>query len=96
MFEGIPIVGLTAPTLLLVAVLLIFTGRLIPQRYYKEKVEEATRWKLAYEDEKEARRVSNAQSMQLLESVKTNHAVIEAMFKTVREIKESGGSNVVP
>lgn len=93
MLDGFPLVGLTSPTLLGIAILLIITGRLIPRQQYREKAAEAERWRLAYEAEREARSTSDAQTVQLLEFAKTNHSVITAVFESIRELKGSGGSN---
>lgn len=95
MIEGLPVVSLTAPTLLLVAVLLIFTGRLIPRPQYREMLAEKERWRHAYEAEREARSTSDSQTAQLLEFAKTNHSVVTAMFESIRDLRESGGSNVL-
>lgn len=95
MIEGIPVVGMTAPTLLGIAILFLMTGRLIPRSHYREKVLEAERWRQAYEAEREARSTSDAQTVELLEFAKTNHSVMEAMFQSIREIRGSGGSDVV-
>lgn len=84
MLEGIPIVALTAPTLLGVAILLLLTGRLVPQAYLKDKAAEAERWRLAYEKEREARAIADAQTAELLEVTKTTRDVISAFFGSGR------------
>lgn len=98
MFEGIPLVGLTAPTLLGIAVLLLFTGRLVPRATLLDKAQEASDWKAAYEAEREARATSDQQTVELLEVSKTNHSVTVAMFELIRRGagRESGGTDVVP
>lgn len=91
MFEGIPVVGLTAPALLGVVVLMVLGGLLIPRRYLKDKIEECERWRLAYEVEREARATSNQQSIQLLEFAKTNHSLITAIFQNLEEKSRRSG-----
>lgn len=102
MFEGIPIVGLTPAALLGITVLLLLTGRLVPRIALKDKTEEAERWRLAYEAEREARATSDTHTTELLEGVKTSHAIITALFEaaqlvdTIQEINKksrAGGEN---
>lgn len=96
MLDGIPLVGLTAPTLLGIAILLILVGRIIPRPFYVEKVTEAERWRLAYEAEREARALSDAQTAELLEVAKTTHNIIVAVFHNSELIKRGGELNVPP
>jgi hypothetical protein len=90
-FDGIPIFGLTAPAILGIAVLMLFTGRLIPRSVLKDKQEESERWRLAYEAEREARLVSDNQTAKLLIAVETNRDVLLALFKALNNHDESGG-----
>ena len=94
MLEGIPFERLTAPTLLGIAVLLIFLGRLVPRSFYKDKVAEAEKWRLAYETEREARATSDAQTAELLELAQTSHQLLVAMFGA-SEHRRAGGADVV-
>jgi hypothetical protein len=71
MLEGLPVRDLSLGTLLGLAILLILFGRLIPSSTYKEKKEECERWRLAYETERDARQVSDIQTVELLELAKT-------------------------
>lgn len=96
MLDGIPIVGLTAPTLLGLAILLLLVGRLIPRPFYLDKVSEADRWREAYEAEREARRASDAQTAELLEVAKTTHNIIVAVFHNSELIRRGGDLNVPP
>lgn len=96
MFEGIPIVGLTAPTLLGITVLLLLTGRIMPRSAYMDKARESELWRQAYEKEREARATSNGQTIELLDAIKTNHAVVSAMFEVVKEKRRSGGPHEAP
>jgi len=95
MLDGIPIATLTPPVLLGIAVLLVFIGKLVPRFFYTEKVKEAEKWEKAYEAEREARRLSDAQTAQLLEQAKTTHQIVEAIFNA-SQVRQSGGTNVVP
>lgn len=91
MIENIPVAGLTAPTLLLIAILLMFTGRLFPRATVMDIKEERDTWRAAYEKERDARATANQQSMELLEGLKTNHAVVVAMFEAIKSLQRGGG-----
>lgn len=80
MFEGFPIVSLTAPALLGLAVLLLLFGRIIPRSTLDDKIKECDRWRQAYEAEREIRVTSDGQTVELLELAKTTHSIIFAMF----------------
>lgn len=80
MLEGIPIVGLTAPGLLLIIVLLMMLGRIVPRSTLLDKAKDAEHWRSAYEKEREARAISDAQTVELLELAKTTHDLITAIF----------------
>lgn len=94
MLDGIPIKDLSMATLLGVAILLILLGRLIPRSTYKDKKEEADRWREAYETERNARAVSDLQTVELLELAKTTKALIEAIVHPPGGPPPSGGSDV--
>lgn len=94
MIEGIPIAGLTAPTLLGIAILMLLTGRLFTKAAFEDKAQEAERWRLAYEAERTARATSDAQTAELLELAKTTHAFITAVFSTSEQIRRSGNTDV--
>lgn len=96
MLDGIPITGLTTPTLLGIGILLILTGRLVPRWFYQAKVAEADNWKQAYNDEREARITVEAQSAELLEVAKTTHDIISAMFLTIQHDRLGLGESDVP
>jgi len=96
MFEGIPVVGLTAPALLGITVLLLLMGRIVPRATMQDKIQEASDWKAAYEAEREARAKSDAQTVELLEVSKTTHAISAAMFDVIRQrLGQSGGTDVL-
>lgn len=96
MIDGVPLGDLTAPGLLLVAVLLVFLGWLIPKNVYKEKKEEAERWQKAYETEREARAIADAHTRELLENSKTTLKVLTALaatFGAPEYEQQSGGAH---
>lgn len=90
MIEGIPLAGLTAPTLLGIAVLLLLLGRIVPRSTYLDKKEEASKWQEAYQAEREARQTSDAQTAELLEVAKTTHNIIVAVFHNSELIRRGG------
>jgi hypothetical protein len=96
MIDGIPLSDLTAPGLLLIAVLMVFVGWLIPKPMYREKKIEAEKWQKAYEIEREARSVSDAQTRELLENSKTTIKVLSALaatFGAPEYEQQSGGAH---
>lgn len=97
MLEGIPVVGLTAPALLGIAVLLLLLGRIVPRPTLEDKKQEAADWKAAYEAEREARATADRQTGELLEVSKTTHAITVAMFDVIRQnTRQAGGTDVAP
>lgn len=92
MIEGVPISLLSASALLGLTVLLLLTGRIVPRSTLVDKIDEAERWRQAYEVEREARRISDAQTSELLEVAKTTHAIISAMATTSEHLR--GGARV--
>lgn len=96
MFGGIPLGNYTPQALLGMTVICIILGWLVPRATLKDKAEESERWRKAYEAEREARAISDAQTAQLLELAKTTHNILEAMFGTTERARQSGGTNVVP
>jgi hypothetical protein len=91
MFDGLSIIGLTPPALLLISVLMVLTGRLVPRATYQEKVKEAEQWHQAYELERTARITSDAQTRELFEVAKTSETFLKAVFEKSESIK-SGDS----
>lgn len=91
MLDGISIIGLTPPGLLLLVVVMILTGRLVPRFLYMEKVKEAAMWRAAYEVAEAARAASDAQTRELLEVAKTSAKFLEAVHASSEMIK-SGDS----
>lgn len=91
MLDGISIIGLTPAGLLLIAVLMVLTGRLVPRATYQEMVKERDQWRSAYEVERAAHAASDSQTRELLELAKTGTKVLEAVH-TTSEIIKSGDS----
>lgn len=95
--DGVPLVGLSAPTLLGLCILLLLTGRIVPRATLLEKKQEADKWQAAYEKEREARAAADAQSQELLEVSKTTHHIVLALFQNAQEAAARGGNaNVLP
>lgn len=94
MIEGIPIAGLTAPTLLGIFILMLFNGKIWTNAAYQEKSKEADQWRMAYEKERDARKESDAQSSELLELAKTTNHFITAVFQNSEQLRQSGGAYV--
>ena len=93
MIDGIPLLELSPAVILGFAVILLFTGKLWTNAAYQEKVNEADRWREAYEKERTARELSDRQTEELLEVTKTTHAFIVAVFNNSEIIRKSGVSN---
>ena len=92
---GIPFGDLAPPTLLGVAVLLILFGKLKPKIDVDKAEEAAEKWRLAYEAEREAHAVADAQTAELLELAKTTHTIVLALFRSIDRARQSGGADVV-
>lgn len=90
--ENFPIVGLTAPAILGLAVLMMLTGRIVPRSTLRDKEVEIQRWQLAYETEREARIVSDNQTAKLLVAVETNRDVLYALLQVLNKETGAGGA----
>jgi Na+-transporting methylmalonyl-CoA/oxaloacetate decarboxylase gamma subunit len=93
MFDGVPVDKLTAPLLLLLAVLMVFLGLLVPRYVYKAKEKECEAWKAAYFAERDARMAANSQTVELLELAKTSNNVLQAMFSSTGHSTPRTGGN---
>lgn len=91
MIDGITLIGLTPPGLLLVVVAMVLTGRLVPRRTYLDKAKESDQWHQAYEAMRLARDTSDAQTRELLEVAKASRQFMEAVH-TNSELLKSGDS----
>lgn len=96
MIEGIPLLGLTAPALLGFAVLLLLLGRIVPRSTLTDKSEESERWRQAYETEREARALSNQQTIELLEVTKLTNSIVVAAFGRDGVIRKQGEPDEIP
>jgi hypothetical protein len=92
----LPLVGLTAPALLGLAMLMLLTGRIVPRPTYRDKAEEAERWRAAYETEREARALSNRQTIELLEVTKLTNAIVVAAFGHQGSVWKQGQPDDIP
>ena len=94
MIEGLPIVGLTAPALLGISVLLLLMGKIVPRSTLVDKIKECEQWQQAYEAEREIRVTSDGQTVELLELAKTTNSIIFALFTaTTGHTPPSGGAD---
>jgi len=78
MLEGVPVLGLTAPALLLLAVLMIFRGTLVPRREVDSKDRE-----IAYL--REAGVEKDKTIADFKEAIDTSNAMIAAMVQVAQE-----------
>lgn len=92
----LPLVGLTAPVLLGLAVLMLLTGRIVPRSTYRDKADDAERWRLAYETERETRALSNRQTIELLEVTKLTNAIVVAAFGHKGPVWSQGQPDEIP
>jgi hypothetical protein len=93
MFLDLSLTTISSAGLLGITVLLILFGRLIPLSTLRDKQEEAERWRQAYEAERKARGIADAQTNELLEVAKTTHSIIAAMASTSERLIQSGDSD---
>lgn len=93
---GMSFADMGPSALLALTIVLVLLGWLVPRGYYRDKSQEAERWRLAYEAEREARRISDAQTAQLLEQAKTTHQMVEAIFDASDRVRRTGGAHVAP
>ena len=87
MFNGISVVQLTPSVLLGIAILMLLMGRLIPRTTYQDKANEAEKWRQAYEAERAARTISDAQTRELLEIAKTSELFLRAVVQQSETMK---------
>lgn len=81
---------------ILFAVWLVFTGRLIPKsvvdRVLLQAAEETQRWRTAFEQSEAARSKDRETTMKALESTQTTASVMRAFNEVVSQSKEEGTS----
>ena len=95
MLDGIPIVSLTPSVLLGICVLLVFLGRLVPRSVLLDKAKEADKWRQAYEAERNARTLADAQTTELLEVAKATHGILDAIVNDADPAPKGGAHRVV-
>jgi hypothetical protein len=89
MLEGIAIGELTPSVLLGICVLLIFLGKLVPRSALQDKIDEAEKWRLAYETERDAHGIADEQTNRLLELANLSHDLIARMAGTSNGVSSS-------
>lgn len=94
-FSNIQIADLTPSALLSLVIVLILLGRLIPRSTYQDKIDEADKWRMAFETEREARATSDAQTSKLLELADITHEAMLSLTKSVESMQDSGGPNAL-
>lgn len=95
MLDGIPILNLTAGTLLGIFILMMFLGRIVTRRELEEQIKEKNTWHAAYEVERAARIESDTHKKELLELAKTTNSIVVAVFSS-EHAKQVGGNYVAP
>jgi len=98
MLGGIPILDYTPQTLLGITILLLLLGFLQPRKAIVDKEKEVERWKKAYEAERDARAISDAQTAELLELAKTTYELLDATLNGPSQGRHRtpGGPYAVP
>jgi hypothetical protein len=76
---GVPLIALTTPTLLGIAILMVLTGRLVPRSTYDDKAEEANKWQAAHKVSEEARLSQTRQMDAVMEVGETVKNVLTAL-----------------
>jgi hypothetical protein len=79
MWEGISVIGLTPSVLLSITVLMLLKGWLVPKSTLQDKIKEADRWHQAYETERTARTISDAQTRELFEVARASTGFLKAV-----------------
>lgn len=84
MIEGIPVVGLSAPTILLFVVILVLRGQLIPRRTYDDIKEDRDQWRDNCRQSEAARTMQDQQILELLEQSRTSTGLLQALAAAAR------------
>jgi hypothetical protein len=77
--DGIPVVGLTAPALLGLAILLLLTGRLIPRRTYDDLKQDREDWKAAHRESERIRGELVQHMNMMVEQAKVTEALLRSL-----------------
>lgn len=83
MIGDLPVIGLTAPGILLLVVILILRGQLVPRRTYDDMrvflTTDRDQWRDAHHFSEVAREMQDRQISELLEHARTTDAFIRAL-----------------
>lgn len=92
----VAIADLTPSVLLGIVVMLVLLGKLVPRSILQDKIDEAEKWRLAFETEREARATSDAQTTKLLEVTGITNDALQSLNKSIEKLQRSpGGANAV-
>lgn len=87
-----------AAGIVVLAVLMVLTGRLVPRAVHEETRADRDAWRKAYDDVKQAhgdseaaRRIQASQLDELLESAKASEKIMTAMQQTLQNLQRRGG-----
>lgn len=84
MIEGIPVVGVTAPAVLLLVVILILRGQLIPRSTYLDIKEDRDQWRENCRQSEAARSMQDQQILELIEQSRTSTGLLQALAAAAR------------
>jgi len=93
MIRDLTLADLSSSGLLAITVILILTGFLVPRRALKDKEAEADRWRKAYESERTARGIADAQIDELLEVGRTTRDFIAGVHSAAERRRQTGDPN---
>jgi hypothetical protein len=82
--EGIPLVGLSAPAILLLVVVLILRGQLIPRRTYDDIKEDRDQWRDNCRQSEAARSMQDQQILELIEQSRTSTGLLQSIAAAAR------------
>src|SRR5678815_384864 len=95
MFDGIPVLDYSAPTLVGITVILLLLGYIVPRKTLNDKAKECKEWKDAYEKERDSRILAAAQTTELLELAKTTHEILDAAFNAPGRHRSPPGLSLI-
>lgn len=91
--EGFPIGGLSAGALLGLTVLLFLRGQIIPKNIANDYIEEARRWRSAYEQERDARQEAFKTVNTMIEVIEVSNHLLKSLPKAKEEEEEGDQSH---
>lgn len=86
---GLPVVGLTAPFLLGLSVLLLLTGKLIPRRTYDDLRKDRDDWKAAHAKSEETRAELVSHMTVMVEQAKVTESLLRSLGAH-RDVQQKG------